>query len=874
MLNIKEWKIGERLSLLGVIVLIPIIFLEMNYIGNIQSQSALRQMEQRGLEQVRALYPLYDHLLGVRDRANYFLYTKAILKQEKESLAVELERLEGEIDQLITQLNTTYIEGEMDAGIQSDWQRVRGLWRELDVTLLIEGDEASDDYEEDEVEEEEELSDLEQEMEAAEEESEGLDETVTLNPVEQYQSDLNVLIQRVFENISTVGDRTGLVIDPDLDSLYLIDLTIRHIPALTAAASIARGKSAGGLVKKSLTFDERRALGVYFGQLGMLRGQVNRSLQKAYEQNETLATQLSPPQQVFNQRLLQFSDTIEALVRTEEEDSPVFELLGSQTLFDEGDHAVSAAMVLNSEIMQQTDLLLEQAVEAKQRETVLTLGFSLLVLFLLLVGAYQLVRSITRPLQQLMRVITQVTENGDFSQRIDEDLIRQRCEVGAMSGSFNQLMGEFQSAVDEISVVMAAVSEGAFGRRVSADLKGDLGQLKESINRSTSSTQRAISAVNGVMQGVAGGMFDLRVDHELKGDLAVFSTNVNAAVNELQVMSDSLSEVMGAIVQGDFSYRMPEQVEGQVRVDVDQAMHAMERVIGEVSEVMGAVADGDLNRTIDGEYPGQLASLKGAINNSLKNQCKVVEEVNQSADSIRSHAQSIASGSVDLSQRTAEQASSLEKAAGSMGQMAGSVRDNAENSENASQLVESAKQDASEGVRVASEVTFAMQKIAASSGQISQITEVIDSIAFQTNLLALNAAVEAARAGEHGRGFAVVAGEVRSLAQRAADAAKEINELSNDTQARVDEGNMLVTKSGAALESINLSVERVSQIVGEITTASREQAHGIELVNQSVKQLDHANQQNGALVKGTAKSSQSMDEEAQKLVSLMDYFKV
>jgi methyl-accepting chemotaxis protein len=811
--------------------------------------------------------------LGVRDRANYFFYVKAVLKQEKESLVVELEQLEEKIAQTLQQLGSDKQQA-IDPKIVSEWGRLQGGWRTLDVSALVNVDEDEGTEEEEESEEEEsELSDLELEMEEAEEAEEG-EAQVVKTPVEQYYADLSALIERVHENIATIGDRSGLVIDPDLDSLYLIGLTVHHIPAVTAAASIARGKSAGGLVKKSLTFDERTELGVYYGQLGMLRDQVNRSLDKVYQQNEVLRDPLSQPQQAFNKRLLQFSDTIEALVRTEDDDSPVFELLGSQTLFDEGNYVVTAAMALNRSVVGEIDRLLEQAVDAKQRETWITLGLSLLVLLLLLSGAFLLVRSITHPVRELMQVITNVTRSGDFSQRIDPSLIQSRYEVGSMSGSFNQLMEELQSAIREISEVMSQVSEGEFNRRVTADLKGDLGQLKQSINSSTLSTQRALSAVNGVMQGVAGGMFDLRVDHELKGDLKVFSTNVNAAVTELQVMSESLSEVMGAIVQGDFKYRMPEKVEGQIRVDVDRAMHAMQLVIGQVSEVMGAVADGDLNRTIDGEYPGQLASLKDAINNSLQNQRKVVSEVNHSADSIRNHAESIAAGNEDLAERTSEQARSLEKTASSMSQMASSVKMNADNSETASQLVDSAKQDSVGGVKVASEVSSAMEKIAASSGKISQITEVIDSIAFQTNLLALNAAVEAARAGEHGRGFAVVAGEVRSLAQRAADAAKEINVLSNDTQARVDEGNELVGKSSEALESINHSVEKVSQIVGEITAASREQAHGIELVNQSVTQLDSANQQNGAMVEEAAKSSKSMDDQAQNLVSLMDYFKV
>jgi methyl-accepting chemotaxis protein len=253
---------------------------------------------------------------------------------------------------------------------------------------------------------------------------------------------------------------------------------------------------------------------------------------------------------------------------------------------------------------------------------------------------------------------------------------------------------------------------------------------------------------------------------------------------------------------------------------------------------------------------------------------RIVAGVRAGSESISTGSGEIAAGNQDLSSRTEQQASSLEETASSMEELTGTVQHNAENARMGNQLAASASETAQRGGAVVSQVVATMDQINASSRKIVDIISVIDGIAFQTNILALNAAVEAARAGEQGRGFAVVASEVRSLAQRSAAAAKEIKVLIDDSVAKVDVGSRLVNDAGMTMADVVDSVKRVSDIMGEIASASREQSDGIEQVNQAIGQMDQVTQQNAALVEEAAAAAASMQEQAASLAEAVSIFRL
>ncbi len=287
------------------------------------------------------------------------------------------------------------------------------------------------------------------------------------------------------------------------------------------------------------------------------------------------------------------------------------------------------------------------------------------------------------------------------------------------------------------------------------------------------------------------------------------------------------------------------------------------------------IAAGDLGAAPPIEQGKDEASaMMAALGEMQRSLADIVGQVRQSSESIQVASSEVASGNLDLSSRTEQTASNLEQAASAMEELTGTVQNSAESARNANQLAGSAAQVAQRGGEVVARVVSTMGEINTSSRKINDIIGVIDGIAFQTNILALNAAVEAARAGEQGRGFAVVASEVRSLAQRSAEAAKEIKTLISSSVERVEAGTELVSDAGQTMGEIVASVQRVSDIIAEISAAAGEQSSGIASINTSVNQLDQMTQQNAALVEQSAAAAQSLREQAQKLGALMSRFRL
>ena len=303
-------------------------------------------------------------------------------------------------------------------------------------------------------------------------------------------------------------------------------------------------------------------------------------------------------------------------------------------------------------------------------------------------------------------------------------------------------------------------------------------------------------------------------------------------------------------------------------------LRAIARPLSDAVGVAKAVAAGDLTKEIvvtTSDETGQLLQALKEMNQSL---VRIVSEVRGGTETIATASRQIAAGNLDLSARTETQASSLEETASSMEELTSTVKQNADSAYQANQLAASASEVAVKGGAVVAEVVQTMGSINNSAKKIVDIISVIDSIAFQTNILALNAAVEAARAGEQGKGFAVVAMEVRQLAQRSAAAAKEIKTLIDDSVEKVDTGARLVDQAGATMQEIVESVKRVTDIMGEISVASKEQTDGIQQVNQAINQMDEVTQQNAALVEEAAAAASSLQEQAVSLAHVVSVFKL
>lgn len=286
------------------------------------------------------------------------------------------------------------------------------------------------------------------------------------------------------------------------------------------------------------------------------------------------------------------------------------------------------------------------------------------------------------------------------------------------------------------------------------------------------------------------------------------------------------------------------------------------------------LASGDFTERVDIDQKDELGMLAQALNTSADNLEQMIADIILSGQNLSQAVEQISAGNQNLSQRTSEQASSLEEVAATIEEVTSSVNQNAENSIDAKKMTEEGAEKSAEGGRVAGEAVESINEINHASNKIGEIITVINEIAFQTNLLALNAAVEAARAGEMGRGFAVVAGEVRNLAQRSGNAAKEINTLINDSQEKVSKGTDLVKRSGETLNEIVKSAKASAQLIAEIAAASDEQKRGFDQINTAVSELDNMTQQNAALVEETASASEEMASQAQAMLEMMRQFKI
>ena len=339
-----------------------------------------------------------------------------------------------------------------------------------------------------------------------------------------------------------------------------------------------------------------------------------------------------------------------------------------------------------------------------------------------------------------------------------------------------------------------------------------------------------------------------------------------------------VSHLVESAAAGDFSTRIAvESKEGfflKLAEGLNQLVNTADKGLNDVARVLGAISKGDLTEKINAEYSGTFGDLKNYCNETTENLTSMLSDIRNAVETIFTASTEIAQGNADLSSRTEQQAANLEETASSMEELTSTVKLNADNAKQANLLAEKASGVATDGGSLIQQVVVTMDDINQSAKKISDIIGVIDGIAFQTNILALNAAVEAARAGDQGRGFAVVASEVRTLAQRSANAAKDIKSLISDSVQKIESGNSLVNKSGETMKEIVNSIKRVNDIMSEIAAASNEQSTGIEEVSTAVSQMDEMTQQNAALVEEAAAAAESLQSQADQLNRSVGQFRL
>ena len=567
--------------------------------------------------------------------------------------------------------------------------------------------------------------------------------------------------------------------------------------------------------------------------------------------------------------------------------------LNKQTseLMEQGDYPGAVALTLGpvQEAANGWNKALSDGVDFEEKESrkaaaeAIRLGERSLLQLLVLGGVALLVgiaasvmigRSLTGPLARAVNLAERLSK-GQLDQ---EFRLGGRDELTQLGEAMASVRQSVQAAIGAQLQMAEQHEAGAIRYRMDASaFPGDFGRMVQATNSLVESHVQVELLMAEVMQRYAIG--DLSRDlPDYPGEKGALTRTLAAVKQSLMAINAQIDELARAARAGDFSMRGDAaafQYQFKAMVEhLNGMMASSQASIADVSDVLRAISHGDLTARMDGEYDGVFARMRDDANTTTAQLTGIVRGIQVAADSINNAAQELAAGNNDLSRRTEQQAANLEEAAASMEELTSTVRQNAELARQADSEAHAAGAAVRETEQAMAQMASVMGEIDQSSARISEISTVIDGIAFQTNILALNAAVEAARAGEQGRGFAVVASEVRTLAQRAGVAAKEIKELIEDAAAKVKSGLAVTVESEAAIARVAQASSRTTQLMSDIAAASKEQAAGIEQVNQVVVQMDQVTQQNAALVEEATAASRALEEQAHALTTSVSVFKV
>ena len=472
-------------------------------------------------------------------------------------------------------------------------------------------------------------------------------------------------------------------------------------------------------------------------------------------------------------------------------------------------------------------------------------------------------------MEELSRVMDSL-EQGDFSVRMSDQV------EGDLKDKVDSAMVMLDGALSDVSSVVKSMSQGDFAGRVDRELKGDLENMKLSVNEGLDQLQRALNEVLDVSNAQRKGDLTKTINGAYEGDLRRLKDNLNDSGASLSTIVNEIIGSMNAINQGEFNSEITGEMTGSygtLKEVFNESLGTLNESISEILHVAKAQSQGDLYTRMSDHYEGDLKNISTAINSSAEVMLGIVSKIKESGSLTLKMAQNQSESTNSISQRTMSQASSLEQIAATMEELSTSVSQSHQDANGVLTFMNQVVESIHECRDSVSNTVERMNDIKHSSTQMETFTNMIDEIAFQTNLLALNAAVESARAGEHGKGFAVVASEVRGLAQRSAEAAKEIKSLINSNLKLVNDGSDLILSSSDQIASIYDVVHQSRELLENLNVTSSEQAKGVQEINSAISQLDSDTQYNTNLVESTSQSAKTVEEQASLVDQSLAFFK-